>query len=351
MITIDGAAGEGGGQILRSALSLSMVTGQPFRIDQIRADRPKPGLLRQHLASVRAAATICDAEIVGAELGSRSLTFTPGPVKGGDFRFAINSAGSTVLVLQTLLPALACAGVEAQVTVQGGTHNPHAPPFEFFEQAFLPLVRRIGWEVSATLNRTGFYPAGGGEIVATIQPSGTFQPLVLEERGALIGHQAEAIVANLPIGIAEREIAAFGVAIGWPADCLTARAELSADGPGNVMVATARFEHVTEVFCEFGMPRVSAEAVGQSVASSMAAYMTTHVPVGAYLADQLLVPMALGAGGRFCTGEPSEHLRTNAEIVEKFLEQTIRVGERNIETWLIEVGACRSGSLSGGATP
>jgi RNA 3'-terminal phosphate cyclase (ATP) len=156
MLTIDGSLGKGGGQILRTALALATVTGKPFRIEKIRAGRPKPGLLRQHLTAVKAAATISDAIVTGAELGSGALTFTPGHLRAGEFAFAVGTAGSATLVLQTILPALLTAPAPSTLVLEGGTHNPAAPPFDFLVKSFLPLINRMGPTVTAELERPGF---------------------------------------------------------------------------------------------------------------------------------------------------------------------------------------------------
>src|SRR6476620_518674 len=164
VITIDGSVGEGGGQIIRNSLALSLVTGQPFRIVNIRAGRKKPGLLRQHLTAVQAANQIGDAAVDGAEMGSGEVVFRPEGIRAGDYRFAIGTAGSTTLVLQTILPALILAGAPSHLTLEGGTHNPLAPPFDFLAQTFLPHLARFGPTVTATLARPGFFPAGGGRL-------------------------------------------------------------------------------------------------------------------------------------------------------------------------------------------
>src|SRR5262245_57066518 len=171
ILTIDGSHGEGGGQILRSSLALSMVTGTPFRIENIRAKRKKPGLMRQHLTAVNAARQVSSAGVDGAAIGSTELVFHPGTVRPGDYQFAVGTAGSTTLVLQTVLPALLCAGGSSRLSFEGGTHNPFAPPFDFLERAFLPLMNRMGPKVAATLERPGFYPAGGGRFTVTIEAS------------------------------------------------------------------------------------------------------------------------------------------------------------------------------------
>lgn len=180
LIELDGS--EGGGQILRSALSLSMTSGQPLRIRNIRGRRSRPGLLRQHLTAVRAAAEICAAEVEGAELGSRELAFRPGAIRAGDYAFAIGSAGSCSLVLQTLLPALLAANGESRVRISGGTHNPLAPPADFLRDSWLPLLQRMGAEVDLELLRHGFVPAGGGELLARVRPA-RWRPLQLEQIG------------------------------------------------------------------------------------------------------------------------------------------------------------------------
>ncbi len=175
-IQIDGSIGEGGGQILRSALALSMVTGKPFRIEKIRAGREKPGLLRQHLTAVNAAAAICSAQIEGAAISSRELSFSPGEIKAGEYTFAVGSAGSTTLVLQTVLPALLCASGPSSLTLEGGTHNPHAPPLDFLERAFVPLITRMGPSVQVAMERAGFFPVGGGRFFVNVEPRASRTP-------------------------------------------------------------------------------------------------------------------------------------------------------------------------------
>ncbi|QGX89680.1 RNA 3'-terminal phosphate cyclase [Escherichia coli] len=207
MIALDGAQGEGGGQILRSALSLSMITGQPFTITSIRAGRAKPGLLRQHLTAVKAAAEICRATVEGAELGSQRLVFRPGTVRGGEYRFAIGSAGSCTLVLQTVLPALWFADGPSRVEVSGGTDNPSAPPADFIRRVLEPLLAKIGIHQQTTLLRHGFYPAGGGVVATEVSPVASFNTLQLGERGNIVQMRGEVLLAGVPRHVAEREIA------------------------------------------------------------------------------------------------------------------------------------------------
>lgn len=337
MIEIDGAFGEGGGQILRSALSLSMATGKPFVIDGVRARRAKPGLMRQHLAAVKAAAAVTGATTTGAEIGATSLSFAPGPVRAGDYVFNIGSAGSTSLVLQTVLLPLARAGAPSRVAIQGGTDNLAAPPFEFIDRAFLPLLRRMGFAVPATLTRPGFYPAGGGEIVVDITPATELRALDLTARGALVEKRADAIVANLSFAIAKREAARLRALLGWPADAVRAATEIRATGPGNIVVATLTHAHVTEVFVAFGRVGVAAETVAEECATPTRAYLEATHPVDAHLADQLLLPMALAAGGTFVTTRPSQHLSTNISVIEAFLNVKIDCAPQSDGNWRVTV--------------
>src|SRR5436305_3346353 len=190
MLTIDGSEGEGGGQILRTSLALSLVTGQPFRMERIRAKRQKPGLLKQHLTAVEAAKTVGCAEVEGAALSSQTLEFRPGPVTPGNYRFAVGTAGSATLVLQTLLPALLTAAGHSTPTLEGGTHNPMAPPFDFLQKSFMPLIHRMGPSVELKLRRPGFYPAGGGQFHARIEPVKKLSRLDLFDRGSVRCRQA-----------------------------------------------------------------------------------------------------------------------------------------------------------------
>jgi RNA 3'-terminal phosphate cyclase (ATP) len=327
MIEIDGSQGEGGGQMLRSSLSLSICTGQPFRIVNIRANREKPGLMRQHLTAVKAAAEICDAVVVGAEIGSRELTFRPGKLKGGNYSFAIGSAGSSTLVLQTVLPPLLTASEPSTVRITGGTHNKGSPPFDFLQRAFVPLVARMGAQVELQLRSYGFYPRGGGEIVATITPSAGLAELTLNDRGARVRAYAEAYVAALPIHIGQRELEVVGHRLNWPAEQLFLRGLSNDMGPGNAVTITVEYEHVTEVFTGFGERGVRSEAVAAGAADEARGYLASSAAVGEHLADQLLLPMVLGRGGAFTTSEVTEHLRSNAQIVETFTSKRVAISK------------------------
>ena len=338
LLTLDGAAGEGGGQILRTALSLSALTGRPFTIDRIRANRKKPGLLRQHLTAVRAAAAVCGASVRGDEPGAQSLSFEPGPVTAGEYRFAIGTAGSTTLVMQTVLPPLLTAAGPSRVTIEGGTHNPLAPPVDFFERSFLPFVRRMGPRVAIRLERCGFYPAGGGRIVVEVEPAPVLAPFELTERAPVVGKRALALVAGLPRRIAERELAVVQQALGLAAEDLEVVELARGQGPGNVVSIELEMEHHREVFTGFGEQGVRAEAVASGAVDAARAYLAAGEPVGEHLADQLVIPLAMSGAGRFRTGPASRHLTTNVEVVGRFLGVEIACAEHAPRRWEVRVG-------------
>ncbi|MCC6129575.1 MAG: RNA 3'-terminal phosphate cyclase [Acidobacteria bacterium] len=318
MIVIDGSTGEGGGQILRTALSLSLVTGQPFRIEKIRARRAKPGLMRQHLTAVEAASKISSARVDGGRLGSTELTFDPADVASGEYEFSIGTAGSTTLVFQTVLPALLRAQGESRLVLKGGTHNPLAPPFDFLEKTFAPLLARMGASVELELVRPGFYPAGGGELRARIAPPRTWQSLSHLERGEITHRRARALVAALPEHVGRRELAVVREKLGWPEEATRLERIPASTGPGNVLLVEVGTEASCEVFAGFGEKGVTAESIAEETVRDVRDYLASPVPVGEYLADQLLVPLAIGAGGEFRTLPLSRHARTNIEVLGLF---------------------------------
>lgn len=322
-IDLDGAAGEGGGQILRSALALSLVTGRPFRLQRVRAGRRKPGLLRQHLAAVQAATAVGRATVTGATLGSQELAFVPAGCHGGDFSFAVGGAGSATLVLQTVLPALLRADGPSRITVEGGTHNPWAPPYDFVAKAYLPVLARLGATVTTALERRGYFPAGGGRLVATIEPVTAWRPLALLARGPIRARRARILLANLPRGIAASEEGVLRKLL--PVDLWPVEHEREDDGrgPGNVVLLEAEAEHVTEIFSAFGELDVRAGTVAQGAVDELRAWLASDAPVGPHLADQLLLPLALGAGGTFRTSHLTAHTHTNAEVIRRFLPDVV----------------------------
>ena len=339
MIKIDGSLGEGGGQVLRTSLSLAMVTGKAFTIENIRAGRQRPGLMRQHLTCVKAAAEICGGEAEGAELGSGALTFTPGPVKAGTYKFAIGTAGSTTLVAQTILPALMLAGRPSQIEFEGGTHNMQCPPFDFLKKVFMPHIRDMGVGIDVRLHRRGFFPAGGGQWVMDITPADQLNPIEVTKRGALKSLTAEAIVSQLPKSIASRELKVIGEKLELPWEVLKVVQDTTTLGPGNIVQVTANYEHVTEIFSGFGKMGVSAENIGKNTAKSVKRFVNSEAAVGPYLADQLLLPMALAGGGRFTALRPSRHTTTNIDTIKAFMPVKVDMDEGEQGVWMIEVQA------------
>ena len=325
MLVIDGAAGEGGGQILRTALGLSLATGTPFTIEHIRGGRREPGLLRQHLTAIEAAARVGAAEVVGVAIGSQALVFRPGRVQPGHYTFAVGTAGSATLVLQTVLPALVTARGESTLELEGGTHNPWAPPYDFLERAFLPLLGRMGPRVTPVLERRGFYPAGGGRFTVGIEPVERLTRLDLPARGELRAVVARAIVSSLPASIGERELVVLRDRLGLERGATRVVQDRTSPGPGNVIMVDVEAEHATEVFTGFGERRIRAEAVAERVANEVKRHLGAEVPVGEHLADQLLVPLALAGGGSFVTLPLTSHAQTNIDIVRRFLDLTFAV--------------------------
>src|SRR5262249_38550239 len=259
--------------ILRTSLALALLTGQPFRIEKIRAGRKQPGLLRQHLTAVKAAAQISQAQVEGDNIGSTQLTFAPSKVMAGEYAFAVGTAGSTTLVLQTVLPALLCARAPSRLTLEGGTHNPFAPPFNFLTKTFLPLVNRMGVRVEAELERYGFYPAGGGKFTVQIEPAQKLERIELLERGELVTRCGRAIVANLPRKIAERELKIVAQKLSWPSEWLHVEEVKNSHGPGNLVALELECAHVTEVFTGFGERGVAAEAVAAQAVQAARRYL------------------------------------------------------------------------------
>lgn len=338
MLTLDGSMGEGGGQVLRTSLALSLVTGTPFRINNIRARRSKPGLMRQHLMAVRAAGEVGQAEISGATLESDEVVFMPGEVVSGEYYFDIGSAGSTTLVLQTVLPPLLLAPNPSRLILEGGTHNIHAPPFDFLLKAFLPLINRMGPKVTARLERPGFYPKGGGRMVVDIEPCPKLQPLQLMERGAEIGRKVVVTVAGLPYHIVERELGVVHRRLALAEDQIAAQILPGEYGPGNVLTVEVVAEQVTEVFTGFGERGVPAESVAERLVEEAQRYLQTEVPVGEHLADQLLIPMALAGGGSFLTLAPTLHTATNIEVIGRFCGVVIEMEQIDDRRWRIRAG-------------
>ncbi len=325
MLVIDGSQGEGGGQIVRSSIALAMVTGTPVRVEHVRAGRRKPGLMRQHLTALRAAAQLCGASVEGDDIGSTALSFTPGSVKPGIYQFAVGTAGSATLVLQTILPALLIADGPSVVTIEGGTHNPFAPPFDFLQKAFLPLINRMGPRVEVELIRPGFYPAGGGQFIARITPAKQLTPVDFMHRGVLQGKVARAVVANLSGEIASRELKRVKSKLGWSDEELQVREARGSHGPGNILTLEMSYEHVTEVFTGFGEVGRPAEAVANQAIDQYRRYVKSDAFAGEYLTDQLMLPLAIAGGGSFSSTGLSRHATTHLDLIRRFLDVKVNV--------------------------
>ncbi|MEM1415475.1 MAG: RNA 3'-terminal phosphate cyclase [Myxococcota bacterium] len=338
-VRIDGSEGEGGGQVLRTSLALSAITGRSLLVENVRGGRAKPGLLRQHLTAVKAAQAACGAEVEGAELRSQRLRFVPGPIRAGRYRFAVGSAGSAVLVAQTVLPILLRAEGPSELTFEGGTHNRSAPTFADLERVFFPLLRRLGVrDLAGWIDRYGFYPAGGGRFHVTLAPWTAPRPLELVATGAR-KLRAWALTSHpVPKHVAARELRVRRDAMPELEKEACAPRMVDSPGPGNVAQVFLDGE-APELFTAFGAKGKPAEKVARELAAAVRTHLAAEVPVGPHLADQLLLPLALGAGGRFLTGPPSPHFTTNVEVIGRFLDVPIRVqADARAERFDVRVG-------------
>lgn len=327
VIHLNGAMGEGGGQVLRSALTLSALTGQRLRMEHIRARRPKPGLMPQHLQAVRAAAAVCGARVTGADLNSQALLFEPSALRAGDYRFDVGTAGAVSLVLQTIFLPLAFAGGPSRVGLIGGTHVPLSPSFHYLERHWLHYVRQAGYPARLELERAGFYPQGGGRMQVAIEP--VFharhprhpRPLLLLRRGALVEITILSVVANLDMRIAERqrEQARRGlVDLGVP--ILDSAARIPARSPGSLLLVLARFESTQVCYGALGARGKPAERVADEAVAALRRFLKTGAAIDACLGDQLLLPLAFAPGrSAFHTAEITSHLATNAEVIKAFV--------------------------------
>ena len=337
VIEVNGGMGEGGGQILRSSLTLSMVTGKPFTMKNIRHKRKTPGLLRQHLTAVKASAQICDAQVTGAQLKSTNLTFIPNKVRSGQYEFAIGTAGSTNLVAQTLLPALMLSDQESHVVIHGGTHNSLAPSTDFLRNSFLPQLLKMGYCAEITLEHHGFNPGGGGTITLKTIPSNQIQPLNLLRRGDEKKRTGCIINAGLKSMIAQRECKIIEKILNWPEseiNVINLRNPISA---ANIITLMVEYENITETVTEMGSIRIKAETVATRACDQLLKNISSQAVVSEHLADQLLIPMVLAGGGQFLTCQPSLHTLTNIGVIKQFIPCDIDTTKETDNTWLVTI--------------
>jgi RNA 3'-terminal phosphate cyclase (ATP) len=327
MIEIDGSFGEGGGQILRSSLTLSILTGKDLRIVNVRAKRSKPGLRPQHLTAVRAAAKVCKASTEGASIGSQELVFRPGEISGGKYRFEIGTAGSTSLVLQTIFLPLTQAQAASTVTITGGTHVRWSPSFHYLDWHWLHFLRKMGVGADLTLEQAGFYPQGGGRIRARIHPADELAPLDLTERGDLIQIRGISASANLPGHIVRRQRQRVVSRLGHRVPLNDIRTvELPSSVKGTIMLLLAEYAHTQACVFALGERGKRAETVADEAVDAWLDFDRSGGVVDRYLADQLLLPLALASGpSALHTAEVTQHLLTNAEVIRSFLPVEIEI--------------------------
>ena len=330
MIEINGSSG--GGQLLRTCLAVSHATQRPFRIVEFRARSQRPGLLRHHLAAVRAAESL-GGRAQGAELGTTSLTFEPGRVDGGEHHLAVGSGSSACLLLQAILMPLVMAGRASHLVLEGGTHTPHTPPYEFLERALLPLLARMGAQVGSHLERRGFYPAGGGRFVVEIAEGPGLRPLELLDAPCVKGRRATAIIGNLGGDIAVRELTVVAQRLGWSNEELQLVQDDETNGPGNVLLLEVEQQGHREIFAGFGERTVSAEKVAHRAIDQLRKHVAGGASVSQRLAEHLVVPFALVGGSAFRTAEASADVATSLSVIDCFLPGSCTFEEVDGGSW------------------
>lgn len=327
MLQIDGSMGEGGGQVLRSSLALSILTGQPAHLTNMRARRAKPGLQPQHLQAVRAAAAICGGHVRGAELHSQQLFFEPGDIHPGRYDFDIGTAGSAQLVLQTIFLPLARAKDSSQVSITGGTHVPNSPCYHYLERQWLPFLQACGFWARMEMKQAGFYPLGGGKVSAQIRKTSEIRPLTLMARGDLQRIRGITAIANLDEGIARRQ--KLQALRRLETICLDSKIEtqvLPSVGKGTMLLLQAEFEHSTCCYFSLGALGKRAEQVADEAVLELETFLATDGAVDEHLADQLLLPLVFASGPSLLrTARVTQHLLTNAQVIQAFLPARIEI--------------------------
>jgi RNA 3'-phosphate cyclase len=324
MIEIDGSEGEGGGQMLRTALALSALTGRPFRFENIRAKRDKPGLAPQHLTGVKGVAEICHAAVDGANVGSTSLTFQPDKVEAGDYRFDVGTAGSITLVLQACMLACARTRARTEFDVFGGTNVRMSPPSDYLEHVLFPLLRNMGYEIDVKVPARGFYPQGGGEMVVGMSMGERVLPLRLEERGHFRQISGVCFTQKLPDHIAERMAStARKTLVGHsPARFVMDRRQGHSVGAG--IFLAAEYENTVLASDALGEKGISSEKLGELAATSLIEEMGSGGTLDRHAADQILPYLSLAAGSStFLVQELTLHFQTQVEIITRFLDVQI----------------------------
>ncbi len=332
LLEIDGSHGEGGGQILRTALALSAITGRPIGIGNVRAGRPRPGLAAQHLTAVKALAGLCDAEVSGDALGSLRLTFAPRrPVQAGPYDLDVaaarrgGSAGSAPLVLQSVFLPLALAKAGSRVSIRGGTHVAWSPPFDYLESVWLPAMRCLGLEAVLSLEAWGWFPVGQGRITLQLAgssgaPAKAIAPLDLETRGSLTSLSGRAVVSNLPLDIAQRMAERARSRLqALEVECEIEALEAPAACPGAGIFLTAHYQNVACGFSALGERGKRAERVADEAASALTDHWRSNAALDLHLADQVLLPLCLAKQpSRYSTEAVTRHLQSNAYVIDHF---------------------------------
>lgn len=326
-IVIDGSEGEGGGQVLRTALTFSLLTGKSFRMIHIRARRKNPGLAPQHLKSIEAAANISRSHVEGASIGAREIFFQPDTVTRGNYFFDIRTAGSTSLVFQTICFPLSWKAPGSTLTIRGGTHVSHSPSFHYLERQWLPWMKRLGYEFQLDLRRAGYYPKGGGEIFASCGVHHHAPELKATQRGALTDLHILSTYSNIPQEVAERQIQQASAELsnrGFTFD--VHKEELSAFGSGSQLMVNANYEEGSCSYFALGERGVSAEKTGEEPAQKFLNFHVGQGSIDQYLADQMLIPAVLNRYPiTYTTNEITQHLLTNRGVILKFVPVNIRV--------------------------
>ena len=344
-VKIDGSWGEGGGQILRTSLTMGILTQKDFHITKIRANRSKPGLSHQHLAAINAATQISQSKVEGAELRSEELIFFPGKAEAGKYFFQVNTAGAMTLVLHTVFLPLAFLEEGSEIELKGGTHVPWAPCYEYIQHVWGAVFKTLGIEMEIELKQAGFYPKGGGIFTVRFPSISKINPLDLLERPKLKKLQVLSILSNLPKHIAERELKTFQRQIGHLGlgDFLeTEICEYPAFDPGNLLFLNAQFENgFCAGFTSLGKRGKTAEQVAKSLAKDFQKYHKKKQPVEEHLADQLLLPLIFSKEtSQFCVSKITNHLLTNAHIIQLFCDAKIEIEGKEGESGKVTIQPC-----------